>query len=261
MNIFIKKLFRSKAFTSLTILFMAAAVALLSIGICAWWEIRAQLERVGEQYTTIAVPNPYTFTPAILWREGDKTWLPLTRQERKYPGLLTEDLRGFLTARVAGCGALSCYDVGEYRNAEFDVYGAAMAVVAAKCTSVQDSSHLIEYTRTLEDGTTEDIKYRTNYYDTNFSVEEIVCRHPAYSELPELKELNCLPIFTPPVKKFPLRLEKHICFLELYTAPCHIKAPMDMSFCSLTVPCSTWTRPHSAGGSCPAGGTGFFIGS
>ena len=84
MNIFTKKLFRSKVFTSLTILFMAAAVALLSIGICAWRETYAQLERVGAQYTTIAVPNPYTFTPAILWREGDKTWLPLTRQERKY---------------------------------------------------------------------------------------------------------------------------------------------------------------------------------
>ncbi len=222
MNIFIKKLFRSKAFTSLTILFMAAAVALLSIGICAWWEIRAQLERVGEQYTTIAVPNPYTFTPAILWREGDKTWLPLTRQERKYPGLLTEDLRGFLTARVAGCGALSCYDVGEYRNAEFDVYGAAMAVVAAKCTSVQDSSHLIEYTRTLEDGTTEDIKYRTNYYDTNFSVEEIVCRHPAYSELPELKRIELPTNIYAPGKKIPFEVGKtYLLFGALYGPMSH----------------------------------------
>lgn len=230
MNILIKKLFRSKVFTSLTILFMAAAVALLSIGICAWRETYAQLERVGAQYTTIAVPNPYTFTPAILWREGDKTWLPLTRQERKYPGLLAEDLRGFLVAHVAGCGTLSCYDVGEYRSADFDVYGAAMAVVAAKCTSVQNRSNLIEHTRTLEDGTTEDIKYRIDNYDTNFSMEEIVCRHPAYSELPELKTINLSTNIYAAGKKIPFEVGKTYLLFGILNGPMSHQGPNGYEF-------------------------------
>ena len=105
---------------------MAAAIALLSIGICAWCDTRAQLERVGEQYTTIAVPSsPENFKQLIFWEEGSGDPTPLTRQERKYPGLLAEDLRGFLTAHVAGCGTLSCYDVGEYRESDFDEIGRA----------------------------------------------------------------------------------------------------------------------------------------
>ena len=258
MNIFIKKLFRSKAFTSLTILFMAAAVALLSIGICAWWEIRAQLERVGEQYTTIAVPNPYTFTPAILWREGDKTWLPLTRQERKYPGLLAEDLRGFLTARVAGCGALSCYDVGEYRSADFDVYGAAMAVVAAKCTSVQDRSNLIEYTRTLEDGTTEDIKYRTDNYIADFSVEEIVCRHPAYSELPELKAINLSTDIYAAGKKIPFEVGKTYLLFGVLNGPMSHQGPNGYEFLYPNHSIFTVDQTPFSGGFASRRGNGLF---
>ena len=100
MNIFTKKLFRSKVFTSLTILFMAAAIALLSIGISAWRETRAQLERVGERYTTIAVPSPENFRKSILREEGADDLTPLTQQKRKYPGLLAEEFRGFLTAHV-----------------------------------------------------------------------------------------------------------------------------------------------------------------
>ena len=225
MNIFTKKLFRSKVFTSLTILFMAAAIALLSIGISAWRETRAQLERVGERYTTIAVPSPENFRKSILREEGADDLTPLTQQKRKYPGLLAEEFRGFLTAHVAGCETLSCYDVGEYRSADFDVYGAAMAVVAAKCTSVQDRSRPIEYTRTLEDGTTEDIKYQDNYYDANFSVEEIVCRHPAYRELPELKEVSVYTQIYTANKSIPFEVGKTYLLFGVLNGPGAMQSP------------------------------------
>ena len=226
MNIFTKKLFRSKAFTSLTILFMAAAVALLSIGICAWWEIRAQLERVGEQYTTIAVPSsPENFKQLIFWEEGSGDPTPLTRQERKYPGLLAEDLRGFLTAHVAGCGTLSCYDVGEYRESDFDVYGAAMAVVAAKCTSVRDSSRSIDGRRSLEDGTIVNVKYQNCSYDANFSVEELVCRHPAYRELPELKEISLSTQIYTADKSIPFEIGKTYLLFGVFDGPGALQYP------------------------------------
>ena len=226
MNIFTKKLFRSKVFTSLTILFMAAAIALLSIGICAWCDTRAQLERVGEQYTTIAVPSsPENFKQLIFWEEGSGDPTPLTRQERKYPGLLAEDLRGFLTAHVAGCGTLSCYDVGEYRESDFDVYGAAMAVVAAKCTSVRDSSRLIDSRRSLEDGTIVNETYQNCSYDANFSVEELVCRHPAYRELPELKEISLSTQIYTADKSIPFEIGKTYLLFGVFDGPGALQYP------------------------------------
>ncbi len=226
MNILAKKLFRSKMFTALTVLFMAAAIALLSIGICAWCDTRAQLERVGEQYTTIAVPSsPENFKQLIFWEEGSGDPTPLTRQERKYPGLLAEDLRGFLTAHVAGCGTLSCYDVGEYRESDFDVYGAAMAVVAAKCTSVRDSSRSIDGRRSLEDGTIVNVKYQNCSYDANFSVEELVCRHPAYRELPELKEISLSTQIYTADKSIPFEIGKTYLLFGVFDGPGALQYP------------------------------------
>ncbi len=226
MNIFTKKLFRSKVFTSLTILFMAAAIALLSIGISAWCDTRAQLERVGEQYTTIAVPSsPENFKQLIFWEEGSDDPTPLTRQERKYPGLLAEDLRGFLTAHVAGCGTLSCYDVGEYRESDFDVYGAAMAVVAAKCTSVRDSSRLIDSRRSLEDGTIVNETYQNCSYDADFSVEEIVRRHPAYGEMAELKEISLFTQIYTVDKSIPFEVGKTYLLFGVFDGPGALQYP------------------------------------
>lgn len=225
MNIFTKKLFRSKVFTSLTILFMAAAIALLSIGISAWRETRAQLERVGERYTTIAVPSPENFRKSILREEGADDLTPLTQQKRKYPGLLAEEFRGFLTAHVAGCETLSCYDVGEYRSADFDVYGAAMAVVAAKCTSVRDSSRSIDGRRSLEDGTIVNVKYQNCSYDANFSVEELVCRHPAYRELPELKEISLSTQIYTADKSIPFEIGKTYLLFGVFDGPGALQYP------------------------------------
>mgnify|MGYP002701702117 FL=1 len=226
MNILAKKLFRSKMFTALTVLFMAAAIALLSIGICAWCDTRAQLERVGEQYTTIAVPgSPENFKQLIFWEEGSDDPTPLTRQERKYPGLLAEDLRGFLTAHVAGCGTLSCYDVGEYRESDFDVYGAAMAVVAAKCTSVRDSSRLIDSRRSLEDGTIVNETYQNCSYDADFSVEEIVRRHPAYGEMAELKEISLSTQIYTADKSIPFEVGKTYLLFGVFDGPGALQYP------------------------------------
>ena len=219
MNIFTKKLFRSKVFTSLTILFMAAAIALLSIGISAWRETRAQLERVGERYTTIAVPSPENFRKSILREEGADDLTPLTQQKRKYPGLLAEEFRGFLTAHVAGCETLSCYDVGEYRSEEFDVYGAAIAVMAAKCTSVQDRSRPIDSRRSLEDGTIVNVKYQNCSYTADFSVEEIVRRHPAYGELPELKEISLSTQIYTADKSIPFEVGKTYLLFGVFSGP------------------------------------------
>ena len=219
MNIFTKKLFRSKVFTSLTILFMAAAIALLSIGISARRETRAQLERVGEQYTTIAVPHPDVFRMTIFWEDGSQTRLPLTQQKRKYPGLLAEEYRGFLTAHVAGCETLSSYDVGEYRSEEFDVYGAAIAVMAAKCTSVQDRSRPIDSRRSLEDGTIVNVKYQNCSYTADFSVEEIVRRHPAYGELPELKEISLSTQIYTADKSIPFEVGKTYLLFGVFSGP------------------------------------------
>ena len=219
MNIFTKKLFRSKVFTSLTILFMAAAIALLSIGISAWRETRAQLERVGERYTTIAVPSPENFRKSILREEGADDLTPLTQQKRKYPGLLAEEFRGFLTAHVAGCETLSCYDVGEYRSADFDVYGAAIAVMAAKCTSVQDRSRPIDSRRSLEDGTIVNVKYQNCSYTADFSVEEIVRRHPAYGELPELKEISLSTQIYTADKSIPFEVGKTYLLFGVFSGP------------------------------------------
>lgn len=185
MNIFLKKLLRGKVVTLLTVLLLAAAIALLSIGFSAWYGTRAQLEQVGGRYTTIAVPVPENFRTSIFYKNGSDVMIPLTQQEQGYPGLLAEDFRGFLTAHVAGCSTLSCYDVGVYKNADFDVYGTAMAVAAAKCVSVRDISTSYERTKRLEDGTAVETKFLDRSYFVEFSLEEMVCRHPAYSELPE----------------------------------------------------------------------------
>ena len=198
---------------------MAAAIALLSIGISAWRETRAQLERVGERYTTIAVPSPENFRKSILREEGADDLTPLTQQKRKYPGLLAEEFRGFLTAHVAGCETLSCYDVGEYRSEEFDVYGAAIAVMAAKCTSVQDRSRPIDSRRSLEDGTIVNVKYQNCSYTADFSVEEIVRRHPAYGELPELKEISLSTQIYTADKSIPFEIGKTYLLFGVFSGP------------------------------------------
>lgn len=192
MNIFLKKLLRGKAFTLLTSLMLAVSIAFFSIGCCAWRGIGAQLERVGEQYTTIAVSSPNSYIHPIFCEDNNLgITIPLTQQKREYPGLLGEDLRGFLTAHVAGCSTLSCYEPGVSGMylCDFDAYGTAMGVVAAKCVSVQDTPSRAEYTTTLKDGTLLDVNKLSWFYSAEFSVEEMVCRHPAYSSLPEVEKI------------------------------------------------------------------------
>lgn len=230
MNIFLKKLLRGKGVTLLTVLLLAAAIALLSIGFSAWYGTRAQLEQVGGRYTTIAVPVPGKFRTYIFNEDSAGVLKPLTEHKQNYPGLLAEDFRGFLTAHVAGCSTLSCYDVGVYKNADFDVYGTAMAVAAAKCVSVRDISGLLEWTKHLEDGTAVEIKSLNCAYFVEFSVEEMVSRHPAYSELPEVEVIEFASAIYTAEKTIPFEVGKTYLLFGDVCGPLSHRTPYGWEF-------------------------------
>lgn len=191
MNLFQKQLRRTPVFTVLLTLLLAVAIAFCAIGFAAWCAANAQRQQVDAQYTTIAVPRGDISWTGLLY-EGEQP-VSLTRQtERKYPGLLADDCRGFLTAHVAGCDSLSAYERDNYSSADFDTYGNSMAVLAVRCTSVSE----IEATpveQAIFNEKNEIIGYETlserSYYAA-FSLESIVCRLPAYDLLPEAEEIT-----------------------------------------------------------------------
>lgn len=107
MNIFRKQFRRGAISTALFVLLLAIGVAFCSIGASAWLTTRSQIADMKKRYTTVAVPagqsgNVFSSVNSLFGVTTEEMWTPLTEQEdHQYPGLLAEDVRGFLMAHVS----------------------------------------------------------------------------------------------------------------------------------------------------------------
>jgi hypothetical protein len=116
MNIFRKQFRRGAVSTALLVLLLAVGMAFCSIGTAAWLTTGSQIADMKKQYTTVAVPagqsgNGFSSVNSLFGVMSEEMWTPLTEQEdRRYPGLLAEDVRGFLMAHVSGCESVSPYE-------------------------------------------------------------------------------------------------------------------------------------------------------
>lgn len=190
MNLFRKQLLHTPVFTALLVLLLAIATAFCAIGFTALSGAKVQLNQVDSQYTTIAVPREDMPWTGLLGEEGQLQ--PLAQQKKhKYPGILADDCRGFLTAHVSGCDSLSSYERNNYSTSDFDTYGNSMAVLAVRCTSVTESDSPIE--QAIFNDKDEIVDWETvvhRSYRAIFTLETMVCRLSAYDILPEITEIT-----------------------------------------------------------------------
>lgn len=205
MNIFRKQFRRGAISTALLVLLLAIGVAFCSIGASAWFTTRSQIADMKKQYTTVAVPigqsgNVFSSVNSLFGVTTEEMWTPLTEQEdHQYPGLLAEDVRGFLMAHVSGCASVSPYERYEPENytksyfydgssCKFDSYNNSLMVLALRCTSVSDLTDSdAVYDRAVWDDSGEIIGYEKiceKQYTADFVLEEAVCRFPGYETIP-----------------------------------------------------------------------------
>ena len=190
MNQFYRQLTRKALPTALLALLLAAACAFCGIGFSAWDTAERQLAAADSQYTTIAVRNDKERSTDGKWWDlifyestlKDAPFLMLSQQTaRSYPGLLGEDCRGFLAARVPGLPSLSAYERGEFGVSCFDACGNLMTVLAVRCLGVDE-----ELERAFAEASSDypNVPNLKNYY-REFSVEDVVCRKPEQAITPE----------------------------------------------------------------------------
>lgn len=198
MNIFIKQFRRNTLLTTLLVVLLAVGMAFGSIGLAAWVTAWKQLVDMEDNYTTVAIPvgneeegnyggTMYNFEN-LLYVEGEKTLLT-EQKEHEYPGVLAEDMRGFLAARVSGCESVSPYERDCLSSSLFDAYNHSMMVAAVRCISVQDMTNPESLSvKAVCDESGEIIGYEEicrKLYWAEFEPEEMVCRFPGYETIPE----------------------------------------------------------------------------
>lgn len=190
MNIFIKQFQKNVVLTVLLIMVLAAGISFCSIGSASWFRVKEQVQEMDNQYTTIAVPvgsinSDYN---EILYAEGMRTFLT-EQKEHDYPGLLAEDIRGFLVAHVPGCESVSPYGRGEFSfDNWFDAYNNSMMVLAVRCTFVEEFELEYPNVKYLYDEKGEFVGQEEmfqKYYGAEFTLEDVVCRLSAYDTIPE----------------------------------------------------------------------------
>ncbi len=184
MNQFYRQLTRKALPTVLLALLLAVACAFCGIGFSAWDTAERQLAAADSQYTTIGVLNGKEESSGgnyrgLLFFDGDGPWTTLAKHKsRTYPGLLTEDCRGYLAAQVPGRSSLSSYEQWDFRSQCFEAYGNQMAVLAVRCTKIdyemEKSFHELDPAGETHPG-----------YWLDFSLEDVVCRRPEHDILPE----------------------------------------------------------------------------
>lgn len=205
MNIFRKQFRRGAVSTALLVLLLAIGVAFCSIGVSAWLTTRSQIADMKKRYMTVAVPagqsgNVFSSVNSLFGVTTEERWTPLTEQEdHQYPGLLAEDVRGFLMAHVSGCESVSPYEHYEPEDytksyfydgssCKFDSYNNSLMVLALRCTSVSDLTDPdAVYDRAVWDDGGEIIGYEKiceKQYTADFVLEEVVCRFPGYETIP-----------------------------------------------------------------------------
>ena len=190
MNQFYRQLTRKALPTTLLALLLAVACAFCGIGFSAWDTAERQLAAADGQYTTIAVRNDKDRSTDGKWWDlifyestlKDAPFLMLSQQTaRSYPGLLGEDCRGFLAARVPGLPSLSAYERNEFGIPYFDACGNMMTVLAVRCLGVNEEEEQAYAEPTSDFPNVPNLK---TYY-REFSVEGVVCRKPEQDITPE----------------------------------------------------------------------------
>lgn len=208
MNIFRKQFRRGAVSTALFVLLLAVGMAFCSIGAAAWFTTRSQIADMKKRYTTVAVPAGqsdnmgYMFLSfnSLFGVASEEQWTPLTEQEdHQYPGLLAEDVRGFLMAHVSGCESVSPYEryePEEYTKSlfydasscKFDSYNNSLMVLALRCESVSDMTDSDEvYNKAVWDDNGEingSEEVCEKHYAVDFVMEDVVCRFPGYETIP-----------------------------------------------------------------------------
>lgn len=213
MNIFRKQFQRNILITALLILLLSIGMAFCAIGTASWIVAQEQIADMEDQYTTVAVPagssgDSFSGINGLFGVWSKEQWTPLVEQEEHdYPGLLAEDVRGFLTARVSGCKSVSPYERykpkdydrdGFYDSSSwiFDAYNNSMMVLAVRCTSVLDRTNPEEvFDQAIYDDNGEIIGYEKiceKNYMARFALEGVVCRFSGYDTIPADVEIEVI---------------------------------------------------------------------
>lgn len=193
MNVFQKQFCRRIVSSVLLVALLACGIAFCSIGLSVGETVREQVGEIKSQYTTIAVPagKDYNEIARILYAEGRRALL--TQQKKyTYPGVLTEDMRGFLVAHVSDCKSVSPYGRGDFRSNWFDAYNKSMMVLAVRCISVEDMTLPEPVAKAIYNDEYEVVGYEESiekYYNAKFVLEEAVCRLDAYDTIPQETEI------------------------------------------------------------------------
>ena len=185
----IKTLYRhGTAVTFLLILLLAFAIALFAVSLSAWSTARIQREQVDNQYTTVAVPVGAGGQEDVF--DAEFNWSSILTQQgtSACPGLLAEDCRGFVSAHVEGSTPLSVYEsmLDGITRTDFDKYNYAIAVLAVRCTEVEERQAVLEQAIFNEkDEITGYESYIDCSYTASFRLEDVVCRWNAYEIFPD----------------------------------------------------------------------------
>lgn len=193
MNLFQKQFCRRKISSILVVVLLAHGIAFGSIGLSVWRVVQEQINEIKSQYTTIAVPagNDNNEIARILYAEGKRALLT-QQKEYTYPGVLAEDMRGFLAAHVSGCESVSPYARGDFKSNWFDAYNNSMMVLAVRCVSVEDMTSPEPVAKAIYNNEYEVIGYEESvekYYNAGFVLEEAICRLDAYDTIPQETEI------------------------------------------------------------------------
>ena len=172
MNVIKKLLIRKPTATLLLLLLLALSIGFSGIGCAAWFNANEQLQTIETFYTTLAVPTPEG--PQAIgekWREGglqhengDIHWRDGTITYSKdsiaavaetAPQVAVVANSGFLSAALLNSQGLASgtLDRAQYQDA-FDWFTYSFCVLAVKCTSIEDFSHLYPSEITSSEGTT-----------------------------------------------------------------------------------------------------------